>query len=193
MKSENHTDFWFFNTVSLVTIKNPYVSAFYFSLLENLRALSKQYLDCKSEGEKQKFQMESEFPLWLDVSEGSETSGSKIIIQMGWVNLTRPKVIFLRKPVDQWYISGNHLCWAESEDMRAGKVVKDEGQSMEDHKRWGQKWVTQRVALLSLANTFWLLGQPSASSTQQCCCLVGLSPGWGKISKSLILLKILFN
>ena len=35
--------------------------------------------------------MESEFPKWLDVSEGAEASGSKIIIQMVWVILTHPK------------------------------------------------------------------------------------------------------
>ena len=101
--------------------------------------------------------------------------------------------------VHAWRVTVFTLCtllgWARGY-KRAGKVVEDEGQSMGDRKRWGQKRVTQRAALPSLAHTFWLLGQPPASSTQQCCCLVGLSPGWGKISKiskSLILLKFLFN
>ena len=37
---------------SLLTIQNHYVSTSYFSALENLWAVSKQPLDCKSDGEK---------------------------------------------------------------------------------------------------------------------------------------------
>ena len=88
---------------------------------------------------------------------------SKIWTRLTWLSLHAWRVTVL--------ILCTLLGWVRGY-KRARKVVKDEGQSMGDHKRWGQKQrVTQRVALLSLANTFWLWGQPPASSTQQCCCL----------------------
>lgn len=102
VKSENHIDFWFFfNTISLLNIQNHCVSTFCFSPLEYLRAVSKQSLDCKSEGEKclgpsSRSSKQSLFAghLVFSVPGGEwriETSRSSIITQIGRINLTHSK------------------------------------------------------------------------------------------------------